>query len=386
MLISKESSKPALYPNMYLTARIRNKGYSVNTMEAVARTLALLHTFFDLKGIDISDRIISKKLLTIYEIDALVSYLGINNYSKKVINIKDKKLVSNQTKINRVSTVTHYLEWLCGFLLKENNEYRHVVMRFIGSIRERKPRSAVDFDFYSREPKALSDLQKNKLFICVKPNGTINPFIRSVQNRNELIILMLYCLGIRAGELLNLRISDIDFDGKIIKITKRHDDKFDNRVHQPLVKTLNRDLYFSPWLENKIYHYITGERQEYIGKNKHDYLFVTHGFNKGGGLPLSISAYEKIILKIRGSDDELKNFTGHRLRHTWNYDFSQEIKKMGKIDSNFDMEQVRSYLMGWSPSSGMVKTYNKKFNKEQSELMMQKIQSNIKLCLKGGTE
>ncbi|MCS5808167.1 hypothetical protein LNO89_13725 [Klebsiella pneumoniae subsp. pneumoniae] len=46
----------------------------------------------------------------------------------------------------------------------------------------------------------------------------------------------------RAGELLNLRIGDIDFAESTIAIRRRANDKTDSRVYQPLVKTCEREV------------------------------------------------------------------------------------------------------------------------------------------------
>lgn len=91
-----------------------------------------------------------------------------------------------------------------------------------------------------------------------------NIYSLRVRKRNELIIILLYSLGLRKGELLNIRVSDIKFEDNMISITRRHDDKYDGRVKQPLVKTLERDLKVSDWIINKIHDYITTDRREYI--------------------------------------------------------------------------------------------------------------------------
>lgn len=386
VLIDKETSRPLFYPNMYLTAMVRNRAHSVTTMEAAAKNLGLLQSFFDIKDINIADRIISKKFLTTYEIDELIQHMGKSHAKRKVVNIDKVKrgTVKSQTKYSRVTTVSSYLKWLCEHLLTGDFESRDKSMKFIISIKERRPKINNDYNFYTNDPKALDEEQIIKLFDNLKPDAQLNPFSKNVQLRNELIIIMLYSFGIRAGELLNLRISDIDFEKKTLRIIRRHDDKFDSRVNQPLVKTLNRDLFFEGWLEEKIYNYIINDRQSNIGENKHDFLFICHGKKtKNSGLPLTISAYEKMIIKIKNIDQVLNNFSGHQLRHTWNYDFSKEAEKSLDRDWKLNIEQVRSYLMGWSPNSATVKVYNQRFNKQQSDLMMKNIQLKIKKIIKG---
>lgn len=383
VLINKKTLKPLFYPNMYLTANFRNKGLSINTIESNAKVLGLLQSFFDEKNMNIMERILGRKFLTSYEIDDLTQYLTKRHKVRKVVNI-NSNILKDYTKYSRLSTVANYLEWLCEYLIRYDYERREDISRFINSIRERRPRKQTDFDFYTKVQKSLSDSQIVKVFKCLQPESELNPFSKSVQSRNELIITMLYCLGIRAGELLNLRISDIDFEKKIIKIVRRHDDIFDDRLNQPLVKTLNRDLYFSDWLESKIYNYMTGERQKYSKKNKHDFLFICQGSLSKCGFPLTISAYEKMIMKIKRIDPALNDFSGHRLRHTWNYVFSKESSNLRKEGVSFEPEEIRSYLMGWSPNSGTVKFYNHKFNIEQSNLLMRKVQMKIECFLGGG--
>ncbi|MBA0207339.1 site-specific integrase, partial [Pectobacterium aroidearum] len=82
-----------------------------------------------------------------------------------------------------------------------------------------------------------------------------------VQSRNRLIILLLFSFGIRAGELLNLRIRDIDFSSGMIVIKKRPDDKFDPRVNQPLVKTCERMFSVGNALMAELFNYITQDRR-----------------------------------------------------------------------------------------------------------------------------
>lgn len=90
--------------------------------------------------------------------------------------------------------------------------------------------------------KSLDKEQLDSLFSILAPSSNLNPFSEKVQKRNNLIFLFLHCFGLRAGELLNLRIGDIDFSESTIAIRRRANDKTDPRVYQPLVKTCERKL------------------------------------------------------------------------------------------------------------------------------------------------
>ncbi len=54
------------------------------------------------------------------------------------------------------------------------------------------------------------------------------------------MILLLYHLGIRGGELLNIRIQDIDFSSNRILIVRRADERADSRTNEPTAKTRER--------------------------------------------------------------------------------------------------------------------------------------------------
>ncbi|MCV5978774.1 tyrosine-type recombinase/integrase, partial [Escherichia coli] len=82
-------------------------------------------------------------------------------------------------------------------------------------------------------------------------------------------------LGIRSGELLNIRISDINFSDSSLAIRRRADDKNDPRVKQPLVKTMERKLPLSSALAKELHNYITSVRRKFKNARKHEYLFVT---------------------------------------------------------------------------------------------------------------
>jgi integrase len=67
---------------------------------------------------------------------------------------------------------------------------------------------------------------------------------------------------LRAGELLNLRIGDIDFAESTIAIRRRANDKTDPRVYQPLVKTCERKLIADTKLIYEISDYILNDRRK----------------------------------------------------------------------------------------------------------------------------
>jgi integrase len=225
--------------------------------------------------------------------------------------------------------------------------------------------------------KTIEEEDLDILLSVIDPQCEFNPFDMKVRQRNQLIVMILHSLGIRCGELLNLRVEDIDFASQMLFIRRRADSIEDIRVNQPLVKTLERNLPMSDELTRLIHSYITGERKANIRKKKHGYLFITHKQGQTRGDPLSVPSYHKIIYRLRSIDSGLSQLTGHKFRHTWNYLFSKLMDESTEHVSEEMQEKMRSNHMGWEPGSGTAQTYNRRFIVKESVKAALKLQDNI---------
>ncbi|HBM1961967.1 TPA: site-specific integrase, partial [Escherichia coli] len=186
-----------------------------------------------------------------------------------------------------------------------------------------------------------------------------------VQRRNRLMILLLFYLGIRGGELLNIRIQDIDFSANRIRIVRRADEQADSRTNEPNAKTRERLLPLAESLAQELHSYILQDRRKVRNAKKNDYLFVTYKSGPTLGNPISKGGYHKIFSVVRSISPQLYAATGHSLRHTWNRKFSERMDAMNEQVSEERQEQLRSYLMGWRDGSGTAATYNKRFIRQK---------------------
>lgn len=130
-------------------------------------------------------------------------------------------------------------------------------------------------------------MQLDTLFEVIKPGSDLNPFSIDVQRRNRLMILLLFYLGIRGGELLNIRIQDIDFSTNRIRIFRRADELADSRTNQPHAKTRDRLLPLAESLVQELHSYIIQDRRKVRNAKKNDYLFVTYKLGPTVGNPIS---------------------------------------------------------------------------------------------------
>lgn len=102
----------------------------------------------------------------------------------------------------------------------------------------------------------------------------------SCSKRNELIARCLYELGLRNGELRELKRDDIDFENKLVTIRDRKNKETD-------------ELPIRDSLLIRLDDFIKTERKEYPHANEHDYVFPSP---KGGHL--SCESITRIIVKM----------------------------------------------------------------------------------------
>ncbi|EPV7835925.1 tyrosine-type recombinase/integrase [Escherichia coli] len=383
LILDKKSNLPTYYQNLFLTTDIRNRGATASTMEIVATNLLIFSNFLDGRGIDIIERVELKKYLSVAEIDDLVRYAKQRFDRQKIINIKSTnyRFIAKRTFSYRIHVFSRYLKWLCGLVHSSKGIHaKYEVDVFIESIRAHTPRNS-SLNMNEISEKSLNEEEIKVLFRLLEIGGIENPFHKEVQVRNRLIFTLLLNLGLRAGELLNLKIDDFDLRDNTLSVVRRHDSKEDGRSYQPLVKTGERVIPLSDELAREIFDYISNSREKMTKRKKHNFLFVAHCTGKNAGEPLSISAYEKVISTLKRASPELYNLSGHRLRHSWNYMYSKGIEG-AELEYN-RRKDLRNYLMGWSKESIMCDRYNYKYISQQEKDVVLKVYKSVSKIISG---
>ncbi|MCX2679710.1 tyrosine-type recombinase/integrase [Galbibacter sp. EGI 63066] len=147
--------------------------------------------------------------------------------------------------------------------------------------------------------------------------------------RDKLIIEMFYATGMRRSELVNLKVGDVDFSNKTIKVLgKRNKERF-----VPLL----------PYIESIAKEYMES-RKAISTPNSKDYLFLRKGGDK---------IYETLVYRIINNyfsevSTKLKK-SPHILRHT----FATHLLNQGA-----DLNSVKELLGHSSLSSTQVYTHN----------------------------
>ena len=116
--------------------------------------------------------------------------------------------------------------------------------------------------------------------------------------RNRLIIEMLYATGVRVSELVNIRISDIDFSEKMIRIHGKGNKE--------------RFVFYGEYCEEALNRYINNLRCKLSVKHNSDFLFL----NKYGS-KISDRSIRNIVSEIVKNTSVSMNVHPHTLRHTF---------------------------------------------------------------------
>lgn len=367
MVVDRVSGLPMYYPTLFLTTQIRNKGNAFSTTLAAANNLVLLLRFLESRDINLEQRFLTKDFFKPHELDDLRDFaqrkqgrMPSKALSNPWLDDELTNIVDNGTQHSRLTTFANYLRWYAMHILKMPElDVVEQINAMAEQIKTRRPsKQGRNGDL---QDKSLSDVQLDALFELILPGSASNPFSIDVQRRNRLMILLLFYLGIRGGELLNIRIQDIDFSTNRIHIVRRADERADSRTNEPNAKTRERLLPLAESLVQELHGYITQDRRNVRNAKKNDYLFVTYKRGPTVGNPISKAGYHKIFSVVRAVSPQLYAASGHSLRHTWNRKFSERMDAMDEQVSEERQEQVRSYLMGWREGSGTAATYNKRF-------------------------
>ncbi|MGR2680497.1 tyrosine-type recombinase/integrase [Chromobacterium haemolyticum] len=211
------------------------------------------------------------------------------------------------------------------------------------------------------------------LLSAIAKNSTENPWTYDfTKTRNELMFRWLHAFGLRRGELLNVRVSDIDFREETVTIVRRPDSSDDPRTAQPLVKTRDKILPMSPDLCRLTYDYVMDTRRLLAGARRHGYLFVA----TKTGAPLSLSALNKCFSFLRSRIPDLPDdLSPHVLRHTWNDNFSEAMDRTKTPEA--EEQKMRSYLMGWSETSGTAVNYTRRHIRQKANQISLLMQSKM---------
>lgn len=361
------SGMPLYYPALFTTWHLRSRSLAANSIANALTAIKALYAWEAQVGIDLMLLFSQGELLGEERVRGLSDFLQLalapGHRDKKITPIPRRlKTVGTSNHYFRLTVVADYLGFLAKRLYPSSRVDGEIKM-MVASIKANRP-SKPNKSGSDKDERYLDEAVVDAVEQALRPGSEHNPAKDyAVQVRNALMFTIFRLTGLRRGELLNLKVDDIDFAKYALRVVRRPDSKGDPRAHQPTVKTRQRTFPLAPELIARIHEYVLRYRNRLPGAKKHGYLFVTHKEGPTQGRPLSISAFQKWMLGV-GSIVEDSGIHAHALRHHWNYGFSKD-SDANEIPSATE-EKLRSYLMGWEETSGTAQIYNKRHTKQKA--------------------
>ena len=347
-ILLDDDGMPIPLPNEFVLSK---RNVSSNTLIRNLREIKLLYEWFHIHNIDIYERLIQKKPFTEAEIiGSLVEFLRRDHEKRhKTIKIAVKPDTFNQRLITIKQFLNWYIEVYIGTLPFTSNNYQYYITYKTRLI------SLLDRCFINSPPtnkslsKGLSSSEQSNLIKLVKPKkDSQNP----IEYRNYIMVMLMLSFGLRPGELLSLRVEDIQLGGiSSIRVHRRPPDANDKRKQRPKIKRNGRTLSINDKaLAKELDIYITKWREMLDQRNQTsiewDYLILNQD-----GKPLSLASITQYFQILKGKYVELvpPNFSPKTLRHTFSSSMERLLRDAGVEEDN--RKKALAYLRGDSSLS-----------------------------------
>lgn len=245
--MDKEEFKKLKYIKLFIE-HINQKNYSTHTLTSYINDLYYFYIYNN------------KDLLDVDETD-------VRNYLEHLNKIKE----SSSTIRRKISTFKSFYKFLYtnGYMDKKKYPLTRIV--------------------YPKAPKRLPKfIYYNDLLEIIHESS-----LDKDSTRDRLIIEMLYATGLRVSELINIKLSDIDFDNKRIVVCGKGNKE--------------RVVYYGDYASEALEEYLNAHP-----KREHNYLFM----NSRGG-KITDRGIRYIIDNIMKRLSVKTHVTPHVLRHTF---------------------------------------------------------------------
>jgi integrase len=404
LLVRRSSGVAIEAPSYWITSERRPLGFQANTLQRELRDLMMLYLWADTRGFDPLDRLRSPAFLRLSELNDLDRFCrkrvgeAVAEASSRVVNgivvpfpVRGKQRGRTEQPEpagrlqvrNRMATIHSFMDHVSSDHLSRLTPGTDAHRTYAASRKEMLDKwierySSLDIPNNPDPGVGLDKASLSRLKDVIRPDHPDNRWAPNVRNRNGLMVLLLWSLGVRRGELCALQTSDLKLsaDRAFLSIVRRPNNAADKRKSKPGVKTLGRELLLDPQLAKMLHAYILVERREHPGARKHPFVFVS----SVDGAPLTMSSVNKFFAVLRKVSGPTLDLSPHVLRHSWNDAFSEASNRASPHRNDVEKhkeERMRTYMMGWSANSKMAALYSARWIKEAANRRSLELQKDI---------
>lgn len=374
-LLLDSEGMPIPAPNEFIISR---RSLSPNTLTRNLRELSVLYLWLEKEDIDLDLRISSKQFFNEAEIKGgLVEYLRRDHEKRRKIK---KITVTPNTFNQRLTTVRQFLAWyidvVIGSTPYSSNSYEQIIdnkQRLLGFL---------ETSFINAPPtnksqkKGLEGREIDFLLTRLNPESyQVHGRDPAVRYRNYILTMIMLYYGLRPGELLSLRVEDIEIGAiSSIRVERRPPDPLDLRKPRPQIKRNGRILPIEdPTFAKNLDTYITEWRDVLEDKSdqESDYLILSDE-----GEPLSQSSITQFfqLLRKKYFNDLPSHLTAKALRHSFSSQMERTLRNSGMDEDK--RKQALAYLRGDSNLSSQ-DVYIAQEVEEQAKIALQKYQRDL---------
>lgn len=318
-------------------------GKSPNTIKSYAQHLKVYCEFLETQGIGIREIFANPRIGPIDLFTLFIEYLQ-SPSSCRVTSYNGR---SDSTINTIVDTVLQFYQYLSkNEDLHELDAYKQQRMNpqfksFLSELVKNKQKATTSIFHRKEEKKPIKHITREQYTALFKV---------CTNNRDRLLLALLYEAGLRVSEALGLHIRDVSqLEDGIIRITPRENNENGARVKNKAGGIVK----LPPYVVDLLIDYINNDILDYDS----DFLFLVLNGPTAGN-PLSVSTVEKLFERL--SKQVGFHVTPHMLRHG----FATE-----KLEAGWDFIDISKYLRHTSVQSTQIYTHY------SDELKLEKMRS-----------
>lgn len=368
-LVYRESWVPVTPAMLWVIQEKRNRRPA--TIENGLRGVKYLYDWCDARGVDLSALIKSGRTLSRHDVAGYARWL-LNGRPSIEVAGRIGTLPTLPGTFNQYLRSGHeFLRWALEYYTYDRLEPDQ--RQHIGKLLDDLDRAfAVEMlPGFGTELIGLSADERESLEHAVSPDlatNPANPFRGShLRYRNWLIVETFLWTGLRRGELLKLKTSDLPAGSRPrLHVRFSFNDPHDPRKREPRQKTRERPVPVPSWLSKAFHEYVSKHRGDVRGGTKpksprHPYLFTARD-----GSPMTSNAINAIFNCLAAASG-VERLHPHLLRHTYASWLEPRLRAYcGETSS----KRLLEILMGWSPGSEMTERYTRGAAREEAWVIL----------------